>query len=223
MATGISGQAVTFKPVEFLVAFVTQILDSVFFFSSRRRHTRCSRDWSSDVCSSDLGINPQMVNEAGFQYSYGAILSKPVGLDASANSPDVKPTLPFPVTLGRIPSVSVSGLSGVAGFGPYNDYNRDYNAFTNQSWARGPHAFKFGLSYHHYQKTENAAGNNVGSFSVTTASQPTTTGATTAERGWANFLLGRVATFSQASVDITPDIRTNQFEMYAQDDYRLRK
>src|SRR2546422_4327943 len=27
---------------------------SCFFFSSRRRHTRCSRDWSSDVCSSDL-------------------------------------------------------------------------------------------------------------------------------------------------------------------------
>src|SRR3989442_9148531 len=24
------------------------------FFSSRRRHTRCGRDWSSDVCSSDL-------------------------------------------------------------------------------------------------------------------------------------------------------------------------
>src|SRR5690606_40120582 len=30
-----------------------------FFFSSRRRHTRFSRDWSSDVCSSDLklGLN----------------------------------------------------------------------------------------------------------------------------------------------------------------------
>src|SRR5687768_17972079 len=27
-----------------------------FFFSSRRRHTRCSRDWSSDVCSSDLPV-----------------------------------------------------------------------------------------------------------------------------------------------------------------------
>src|SRR5690554_7472542 len=25
-----------------------------FFFSSRRRHTRCGHDWSSDVCSSDL-------------------------------------------------------------------------------------------------------------------------------------------------------------------------
>src|SRR3989449_7144001 len=28
----------------------------MFFFSSRRRHTRCSRDWSSDVCSSDLAL-----------------------------------------------------------------------------------------------------------------------------------------------------------------------
>src|SRR5207247_8394092 len=26
----------------------------LFFFSSRRRHTRSTRDWSSDVCSSDL-------------------------------------------------------------------------------------------------------------------------------------------------------------------------
>src|SRR5436305_3183024 len=30
----------------------------VFFFSSRRRHTRCGRDWSSDVCSSDLSSTP---------------------------------------------------------------------------------------------------------------------------------------------------------------------
>src|SRR6266542_3403472 len=28
----------------------------LFFFSSRRRHTRCYRDWSSDVCSSDLEV-----------------------------------------------------------------------------------------------------------------------------------------------------------------------
>src|SRR5690554_7756244 len=33
----------------------------LFFFSSRRRHTRCGRDWSSDVCSSDLEkLNPDM-------------------------------------------------------------------------------------------------------------------------------------------------------------------
>src|SRR5699024_3463027 len=30
---------------------------SLFFFSSRRRHTRSKRDWSSDVCSSDVTID----------------------------------------------------------------------------------------------------------------------------------------------------------------------
>src|SRR2546429_3741594 len=34
--------------------FIQRPLCGCFFFSSRRRHTRCSRDWSSDVCSSDL-------------------------------------------------------------------------------------------------------------------------------------------------------------------------
>src|SRR5258705_5816748 len=29
---------------------------SLYFFSSRRRHTRCLSDWSSDVCSSDLRL-----------------------------------------------------------------------------------------------------------------------------------------------------------------------
>src|SRR5205814_2688621 len=34
---------------------------AIFFFSSRRRHTRCLSDWSSDVCSSDLGTPPELV------------------------------------------------------------------------------------------------------------------------------------------------------------------
>src|SRR5205809_4779013 len=34
--------------------FFPRMSSFCFFFSSRRRHTRCSRDWSSDVCSSDL-------------------------------------------------------------------------------------------------------------------------------------------------------------------------
>ena len=37
---------------------------SVFFFSSRRRHTRLVRDWSSDVCSSDLNDPTQVCKDA---------------------------------------------------------------------------------------------------------------------------------------------------------------
>src|SRR3712207_489822 len=42
----------------FRLIAIPVISDSFFFFSSRRRHTRYWRDWSSDVCSSDLiGMN----------------------------------------------------------------------------------------------------------------------------------------------------------------------
>src|SRR5690606_40742605 len=34
-----------------------------FFFSSRRRHTRFSRDWSSDVCSSDLTLEAETAEQ----------------------------------------------------------------------------------------------------------------------------------------------------------------
>src|SRR3954453_19054838 len=36
-----------------------------FFFSSRRRHTRCGRDWSSDVCSSDLRLRQPLGHPCG--------------------------------------------------------------------------------------------------------------------------------------------------------------
>src|SRR5207302_2692824 len=38
----------------YIPEFACLLLARSFFFSSRRRHTRFSRDWSSDVCSSDL-------------------------------------------------------------------------------------------------------------------------------------------------------------------------
>src|SRR5207247_5388147 len=40
-------------------------LFSLFFFSSRRRHTRSTRDWSSDVCSSDLLRLEKDLQDAG--------------------------------------------------------------------------------------------------------------------------------------------------------------
>src|SRR5699024_11828531 len=45
------------------------VLMCFFFFSSRRRHTRSKRDWSSDVCSSDLFM----------LYNYGAAILRAVG------------------------------------------------------------------------------------------------------------------------------------------------
>src|SRR2546430_13361672 len=51
--SGVSGLAL----VSFTV-LASLSVDVVFFFSSRRRHTRFDCDWSSDVCSSDLDLLP---------------------------------------------------------------------------------------------------------------------------------------------------------------------
>src|SRR3712207_8638439 len=68
-----------------------------FFFSSRRRHTRYWRDWSSDVCSSDLylWIFPQEV-EGGYQPEREQIGSGPFILQSV--QPDVEVRL---VQIGR--------------------------------------------------------------------------------------------------------------------------
>src|SRR5699024_12238610 len=60
---------------------VEDIGASHFFFSSRRRHTRSKRDWSSDVCSSDLRWGQNAIRSDG-----SLICCSDVG------SPQLKPT-----------------------------------------------------------------------------------------------------------------------------------
>src|SRR6267143_6540641 len=66
---------------------IHKICELVFFFSSRRRHTRWNCDWSSDVCSSDLlGRGEQILvlrkggireGPAGFQVDHPGFLLFP--------------------------------------------------------------------------------------------------------------------------------------------------
>src|SRR5205814_7713845 len=61
------------------------------FFSSRRRHTRCLSDWSSDVCSSDL--------KAGTPATKSTPATKPaVAAAATKATPTTKPAVVAPAT-----------------------------------------------------------------------------------------------------------------------------
>src|SRR5207249_8319970 len=67
-----------------------------FFFSSRRRHTRSKRDWSSDVCSSDLLVTVDRRSRAyGLYYtlSVGASSSAPTVCGLLGDAVGVGPTL----------------------------------------------------------------------------------------------------------------------------------
>src|SRR5207249_5197499 len=56
-----------------------------FFFSSRRRHTRSKRDWSSDVCSSDLAmINLGRASAGASLLNLGPALRRGEGIGAES-------------------------------------------------------------------------------------------------------------------------------------------
>jgi len=170
-------------------------------------------------------LSPTLLNDGGFNYSHGGITSNPTGLDATKNSPDVASaiTLPFTETLGRVPNLNFNYFSDIQGFGPYRDYNDDYNVFDNLTKITGRHAMKFGATFHWYQKNEDAANGNQGGFgfsSTLPAGDPASTPAEYQE--FASFLTGNAAYFTQTSQDFRAVIQQKQLELYAQDQFRLR-
>jgi hypothetical protein len=170
-------------------------------------------------------FSPTLLNDGGFNYSHGGITSNPTGLDSTANSPDVASaiTLPYTNTLGRVPNLNFNYFSDIQGFGPYRDYNDDYNGFDNLTKVTGRHAMKFGATYHWYQKNENAANGNQGGFGFSAtppAGEPSSTPPEYQE--FASFLTGNAAYFTQTSLDFRAVIQQQQLELYAQDQFRLR-
>src|SRR5690625_5677803 len=75
-----------------------------FFFSSRRRHTRWPRDWSSDVCSSDLSSTRSLGDTSWESFdSFTAPSSGEYEIDCAG----------MPVAVG--PPVSIGGILGAVG------------------------------------------------------------------------------------------------------------
>ncbi len=91
----------------------------------------------------------------------------------------------------------------------------------------GNHTTKFGATYSQYRKNENAlAGNNEGLYSSFSGTVPAGVTSNTLNQNlqrFANFLVGNVATFSQAAFDYTADLRQQAFEAFGQDEWRMRR
>ncbi|HEY4676096.1 MAG TPA: TonB-dependent receptor [Candidatus Angelobacter sp.] len=171
-----------------------------------------------------IAASAHLFNEAGYAWSYGALLSTPIGFNTFANSPDVAAaiTLPFASTLKRIPNLNFQNGNGAGlfGFGPYVDENRNHNWFDNLTWIHGHHTMKYGFSYHRYQKNENDAGANPSNGQFTFfGTDPN--GDQTFQQEWASFLLGNVSQFRQTKLDIATKIRQRSFDFYGQDEYRI--
>src|SRR5690606_40483795 len=100
----------------------------VFFFSSRRRHTRFSRDWSSDVCSSDLALT--LTEAAAISTDQ---LHKGV-LETFVNTSPILDRIPFETINGTALTYTMEDeLPGVAWRGVNEAYPESTGAFARKS------------------------------------------------------------------------------------------
>src|SRR5438128_3457793 len=108
-------------PAAFLIALATliesaasarsvtlyRVMPCPFFFSSRRRHTRCYRDWSSDVCSSDLSWAIRLLLGLGWPMIYAVFAT--AGRHKAVGAQHAAPLLPA-IQLEREHAVEIVGL-----------------------------------------------------------------------------------------------------------------
>jgi hypothetical protein len=150
-------------------------------------------------------FSPTMLLNVGYSFSNGNIVSTPSGFLSSAQSPDVKPTLVYPNTVGLIPNLSIAGMTALSGSVAYTDHGTNHQAYGDLTKTLKTHTLIFGFSYNHYQKLENNTTGTQGGFTFASdsgfANVPTNnnSGANEAQ-GFANFLTGNAnGGFSQLS------------------------
>jgi hypothetical protein len=165
-----------------------------------------------------MSLSPALVNEAAFNYSWGAINSNLTGLidnPTFASALD-EGTFPYRDPYGRVPGISFPG-GDAQGIGipvsPYFERNIDKQVYDNLTLVRGNHSIRFGGTVQYLRKSENAVNPTNGSFTFATDY---------GNPAFANFLLGDAHEFSQASRDIIPDLFMPDVEAYVQDDWKVR-
>ncbi len=170
-------------------------------------------------------VTPRMVLDAGFSYEpYGTTVT-PTGTATASNSPDIHVQTPFPVTIDRVPNLSLNSSSWQTR-GPQVNLDRTFQPFVNLTFAAGKHTLYFGGNFEHYAMTLNQGNANAGTFGFSASNSTQTVGGVpyavlSFEQTWAKFLVGSVNNFSQSSVDATATPAANLAEFYLQDNWKV--
>jgi hypothetical protein len=195
-------------------------------------------------------VNPTTVVNIGYAYSNGSIYTRPQGGLLSSSSPDVQIPLPYANLVNLIPTLNFNGfLTTLGGSAVYSDHGINHQGFGDFTKTLRNHTLIVGVSYDHYEKTENnpTSGNNgvmgfTGDATYTTCAPSTpplvppavcvtpptgtsatgTTASVEEDQAVANFLTGNVNNgFSQTSTNNRVDIVENVYEAFAQDNWKV--
>ncbi len=162
-------------------------------------------------------LNAGNVLEGGFATRQNWVTAHALGYMTQANSPNVQPILPYKATLGQVPGLHIL-TSNYAVNSPYLESAPITQTFLNDTSTAGRHTLQFGMNLEFEQSGGTDAQSNAGKFTFSPGQIPPG-GATSFDQSFANFLLGNVSTFTQASVAAGSEPHANIYEAYMQDDF----
>jgi len=164
-------------------------------------------------------LDSTTVIDGGYAYTPSSSTAKAIGLIAESNSPDIQPTLPYVSTVDRVPSLSIDGRSYSA-TSPYDNPAHYHQVFVNVTHTSGRHTFYMGGVFESMSSSSDSGSTNGGVFTFGATAVPSGSSASQFMQSFANFLEGRVSTFSQTSINAAGSVNSNLYEGYFQDDFR---
>lgn len=163
--------------------------------------------------------NANTVVTGGFGFMTNWITSSPYGLLAGSNSPDIHPVLPYASTVDSAPALNILGTNYTAA-GHYVNPSDNLQAFVNVTYSHGIQTLYFGGNFENITAGNNQAKSNAGLFKFTGGNLPTGSTASKFDQTFADFLLGKVSSFSQSNIDPGQEVRGRLMEAYLEDDVK---
>ncbi|HZI19208.1 MAG TPA: carboxypeptidase regulatory-like domain-containing protein [Pyrinomonadaceae bacterium] len=199
----------------------TRELGGLFFGATLPDIATTETSVPGDVLAVNLTstFGPTIVNEALFTYSGNKITTALVGR-YSRDNVNIPNNEIFPENVSNRPPTLVTGLGTLGAGQLYNIAYRNFNPKNNTTIVRGSHTVKFGFDISFEAKDENAANESQGRFSFT--GLQTRISGVTSGNAFADFLLGRASSYSEAERDVTVNLRFGRTEFYVQDTWKAR-
>lgn len=199
----------------------TRELGGLFFGATIPNVATTDTSVPGDVLAISLTstFGPTVVNEATFSFSGNKITTALVG---RYNGTDV--TVPnkelFPQNNSKLPPIiNITGQPTIGSGQLFHIKYRNWNPKDNVTIVHGSHTIKFGGDVSFESKDENAASSTQGTYGFTGAITRVPSGSGI---GFADFLLGLAASYSEPERDVTEHLRFGRTEFYVQDTWKVR-
>jgi hypothetical protein len=160
-------------------------------------------------------INPNLINEAAFNYNGNRIHILPLGLTTAPANFTFNRFFTGPNDLNRIPSINLSGATGAnftANWTPWNNIADSYQLRDDVSWTKGRHQLKIGGGWLWYKKGQDWFKTTQGNFTF----NGNFTG-----NDFADYLLGYAQNYTEDAIKTTGHWNNVSWAAYVQDNWRV--